>query len=145
VAGHALEKVQLDTGVGHPGQRRVSQAVPDDAGQPKIINQFVPPRRIVQGRGRVHPSTRTNQQASIPGPTTVSRSSVAHSSSMIGTGHRRRPLVSLVTRPPPRGYVCLRTANSPRMRSTSPTCSPATSLIRNAVVAKIITQSPRAR
>jgi hypothetical protein len=41
--------------------------VPHEAGQPKIINQLVPPRRIAQGRGRDHPSTRTNQQTSIPG------------------------------------------------------------------------------
>jgi hypothetical protein len=38
MASHTLEKVQLDAGVGHPGQRRVSQAVPHEAGQPKIIN-----------------------------------------------------------------------------------------------------------
>jgi hypothetical protein len=42
--------------------------VPHEAGQPKIINQLVPPRRIAQGRGRDHPSTRTDQQTSIPGP-----------------------------------------------------------------------------
>jgi hypothetical protein len=38
--------------------------------------------------------------------------------------------------------VCLRTVNSPRRRSTSPTYRLATSLIRNAVAAKIIRQSP---
>ena len=43
MAGHALEKVQLDVGVGHPGQRRMSQAVPHEAAQSKIINQLVPP------------------------------------------------------------------------------------------------------
>jgi hypothetical protein len=45
--------------------RRVSQAVSHETGQPKIINQLVTPRRIAQGRGRDHPSTRTNQQTSI--------------------------------------------------------------------------------
>lgn len=67
MASHALEEVQLDAGVGHPGQRRVSQPVPYEPGQPKIINQLVPPRRIAQSRGRDHPSTRTDQQTSIPG------------------------------------------------------------------------------
>jgi hypothetical protein len=38
MASHTLEMVLLDAGVGHPGQRRVSQAVPHEAGQPKIIN-----------------------------------------------------------------------------------------------------------
>ncbi len=68
MASHTLEKVQLDAGVGHPGQRRVSQPVPYEARQPKIINQLVPSRRIAQGRGRDHRSTRINQQC--PGSTT---------------------------------------------------------------------------
>jgi hypothetical protein len=53
MASDTLEKMQLDAGVGHPGQRRVSQAVPNEAGQPKIINQLVPhpvaSRRIAVG------------------------------------------------------------------------------------------------
>ena len=35
MAGPTLEKVQLDASVGHPGQRRMSQAVPHEAGQPR--------------------------------------------------------------------------------------------------------------
>jgi len=48
MASHALKKVQLDAGIGHPGQRSVSQAVPHEASQPKIINQLVLPRRIAR-------------------------------------------------------------------------------------------------
>jgi hypothetical protein len=54
MAGHVLKKVQLDAGVGYPGQRRVSQAVPHGAGQPEIINELVLRRRIAQGRGGDH-------------------------------------------------------------------------------------------
>jgi hypothetical protein len=100
MAGHALEKVQLDAGVGHPGQRRVSQAVPHEAGQPKIINQLVHP--VASRRVAVvitPPRGPTSRRASLALPT-VSRSSVARSGSMIGTGRRRRPLVSLVIKPP---------------------------------------------
>ena len=43
MASHTLEKVQIDAGASHPGQRRVSQAVPHEPGQPKIINQLVNP------------------------------------------------------------------------------------------------------
>ena len=69
MASHTLEQVQLDAGIGHPGQRSVSQAVPYEASQPKIINQLVPPRGIAQSRGSDHPSTRTDQQRSgvVPG------------------------------------------------------------------------------
>ena len=42
MAGHVLEKVQLDAGVGYPGQRCVSQAEPHGAGQPEIINELAP-------------------------------------------------------------------------------------------------------
>ena len=35
MAGHLLEKVQLDAGVGYPGQRRVSQAVPHGPASPR--------------------------------------------------------------------------------------------------------------
>jgi hypothetical protein len=42
MASHTLEKVQLDAGVRHPGQRRMSQAVPHEASQPKIINPIRP-------------------------------------------------------------------------------------------------------
>ena len=84
MAGHALEKGALDTSVGHQDQRRVSQAVPHEAGQPKIVNQLVPARRIAQGRSRDHPSGPTSRRASVALPT-VSRSSVARSGSMIGT------------------------------------------------------------
>jgi hypothetical protein len=34
MASHTLEEVQLDAGIGHPGQRRVSKPVPHEAGQP---------------------------------------------------------------------------------------------------------------
>jgi hypothetical protein len=54
MASHTLEKVQLDAGVGYPGQRRVSQAKPHGAGQSEIINELVPRRRIAQGRGGDH-------------------------------------------------------------------------------------------
>ena len=49
---------------------------------------------------------------------------------MIGTDLRRRPLVSLVTRPPRPGYVCRGTVIRPLLRSMSSTLSPAASLIR---------------
>jgi hypothetical protein len=60
MASHTLQKVQIDAGVGHPGQRRVPQAMPHKARQPKIINQLVSPRRIAHGSSSDHPSTRTN-------------------------------------------------------------------------------------
>jgi hypothetical protein len=113
MASHTLEKVQLDAGVGHPGQGRVSQPVPHEARQPKIINQLVPP--VASRKVAVvitPPRGPTSRQASLTLPT-VNRSRVARSGSMIGTRRRRRPLVSLVTRPPRPGYVCLRTVNSP--------------------------------
>jgi hypothetical protein len=34
MASHTLEKVQLDAGIGHPGQGRVSQAVHQGPGPP---------------------------------------------------------------------------------------------------------------
>ena len=40
MAGHVLEKVQLDAF--YSGQRRVSQAAPHGAAQPEIINELVP-------------------------------------------------------------------------------------------------------
>jgi hypothetical protein len=91
MAGDALEKVQLNASVGHPGQGSVSQAVPHEASQPKIINQLVPPRRIAQGRGRDHPSTRTNQQTSIPGP--AHRKSLQRRAQRLDDWHRTPPPV----------------------------------------------------
>jgi hypothetical protein len=86
MAGHALEKGALDTSVGHQDQRRVSQAVPHEAGQPKIVNKLVPARRIAQGRSRDHPSTTTNQQTSIRGPAHRQSLERRAQRSMIGTG-----------------------------------------------------------
>jgi hypothetical protein len=113
MASHTLEKVQLDAGVGHPGQRRVSQAVPHEAGQPKIINQLVPPGRIAQRRGRDHPSTRTNQQTSIPG--SAYRQSIQRCAQRLDDRHRTPPpALGLLGDQSAAGvYICLRTVNSP--------------------------------
>jgi hypothetical protein len=43
MASQTLQKVELDARIGHPGQRSVSQAVAHSPGQPRMINQLVPP------------------------------------------------------------------------------------------------------
>jgi hypothetical protein len=46
VAGNPLKDVQLDTRVGHPGQRGIPQAVPHEAGLADLADHVVPtPRR----------------------------------------------------------------------------------------------------
>jgi hypothetical protein len=94
MAGHTLEKVQLDAGVGHPGQRRVSQAVPHEAGSPRSSTNSSHP--VASRRVAVvitPPRGPTSSRASLALPT-VSRSSVARSGSMIGNGRRLRPLAN---------------------------------------------------
>jgi hypothetical protein len=139
MAGHALEKVQLDAGVDHPGQRRVPQAVPHATGQPQIINQLVPPPSIAQGRGRDHPSTRpTSRRASLTLPPSVA----PRREHRLDDRHRTTPqaIGVLGDQAAAAGVGLPPHVISPLVRPTSRTSSPATSLNRDAVVAKIITQ-----
>jgi hypothetical protein len=144
MASHTLQKMQLDAGVGHPGQRRMSEAVPHEAGQPKIINQLVPPGRIAQSRGRDHPSTGTDQQTSIPSP--AYRESFERRPQRLDNRHRTPPpALGLLGDQATAAGIRLPLNGQQTTKEVDVThLQPATSLIRNAVVAKIITQSPQA-
>jgi hypothetical protein len=79
----------------------MAEPMAHETGQPEIIDQLVPPRRITQRRRGDYAITRGRADGErFRARPAVNRASVSRSGSMIGTERRRRPLVSLVTKPP---------------------------------------------
>jgi hypothetical protein len=88
MASHTLEKVQLDAGVGHPGQRRVSQPVPHQPASPRSSTNWSHP--VASRKVAVvitPPRGPTSRRASLTLPT-VKRSRVAQ---RVDDRHRTPP------------------------------------------------------
>jgi hypothetical protein len=76
VPGDPLQQVQFDAGVGHPGQRGVPKAVPDQARQPEVGDELVPPGSVPQRRRGEDPAAWPVTNRSSGSRPTVSRARV---------------------------------------------------------------------
>ena len=63
VPGDALEHVQVDARVGHPGERGVPQPVADQAGEAEVPDEGVPARGVAEGGCGDDATARSQDQA----------------------------------------------------------------------------------
>lgn len=142
MAGDPLQHVQLDAGVGHPRERCVSEPVADQPWQPQLLDKGVPSRGISQSRCGEDAAAWSQHQSfireSIGSQTLQGRAE--------GIDDRYDPgasaLGGLGDQAAATGVGLSPYLNEALLEDDVADVQPGTSLIRRAVVARIVTVSP---